>query len=102
VASQGLDPSQKGIAELGEARKLHGRELGTDNPRTGSRGTEGQEIGKEQVRAMTWGSSYGPQFELSDTTSPQFVRSIDLVSLSRSPPVIFRFLDFFDHRTVTH
>jgi len=52
VASQGLDPSQKGIAELGEAQKLHGRGLGTDNRRTGSRGTEGHKSGKEQVRQV--------------------------------------------------
>ena len=52
MASEGLDPSQKGIAERGEAQKLQGRELGTDRRRTGSRGTEGQETGKEQVRQV--------------------------------------------------
>jgi len=52
VASEGLDPSQKGIAWSGEAQKLQGREPGTDTRRTGSRGTEGQEIGKEQVRQV--------------------------------------------------
>jgi len=68
VASEGLDPSQKGIAERGEAQKLHGRGLGTDGRRTGSTGTEGQEIGKEQVRAMTSDSSYGLQSQLSCAT----------------------------------
>ena len=62
MASQGLDPSHMGIAERGEAQKLHGRGRGTDSRRTGSRGTEGQDLGKEQVRAMTSGSSYVLQF----------------------------------------
>jgi len=52
VASQGLDPSQNCIAERGETQKLHGRGLGTDNRRTGSRGTQEHKIGKEQVRQV--------------------------------------------------